>query len=357
MHMMYINEEQLIDNMLEESRLGFPRKPDSAPTFVVDAINLTRIAALTHYQRDYLENGQSTVRQHNPNSNKQRMMIPSQKHRKILKLMCNKQPHPKSGEFVSITNCVDAKSFVAYVRASRPALFKILKFMYTNENKNIQIDSSLISLHELFRHWSCRNHETTLIFPSAGHLLKPFTNRPSFTKKHYVALRKQVPGPLLSLVDYGMERMRKGKPKILPLTIRNLLKLSISLAKADTSIIGNAAAFLKRLTNTCHCPSILTFVFLRICNTVTPCDVRSRSTTRLSTFCNENLPDIVDTPALVVTWNVHVYRMHTSMISSHVYASSFFTCCPRRYTYIDTVKILDQTNVLHHTHTYITGSC
>jgi len=80
-------------------------------------------------------------------------------------------------------------------------------------------------------------------------------------------------------------------------------------------------------------------------------------TTRLSTLCNEKLPDIVDTPALVVTWNVHVYRMYTSVMYSHVYASSFFTCCPRRYTYIDTVKILDQTNVLHHTHKYITGSC
>ena len=85
MHMMYIHEEQLIDNMLEESRLGFPRKPDSAPTFVVDAINLTRIAALTHYQRDYLENGQSLVRQHNPNSNKLCMMIPVPKHWNILK--------------------------------------------------------------------------------------------------------------------------------------------------------------------------------------------------------------------------------------------------------------------------------
>ena len=250
MHMMLINEEQLIDNMLEESRLGVQRKPDSAPTFVVDGINLTRIANLTHYQRDCLENGRSTVRQHNPNSNKKRMMIAPEKYRKFLKMMC--AINPKSGDFVSCTYCQDAQNFVSYLRQSRPALFNFLKFSYTDDRKKIQIHSDLISLHELFRHWSCRNHETTLIFPSAGQLLKPFTNRRSFTEKHYNEFRNQVPGLLLSLVDYGIEQIPKDTPQILPETIRDLLKLSISLAKADTSIIGNVAAFLEQLTNTCH---------------------------------------------------------------------------------------------------------
>jgi len=86
------------------------------------------------------------------------------------------------------------------------------------------------------------------------------------------------------------------------------------------------------------------FILIGLCYTVKGINVRSKLTPRLSSFHGQALPAIVTAPALVVTWSVYIFRMYTYVIYLYVYASSCFACCPRRYTYIDTVKILNHTS-------------
>lgn len=242
MFSMCVNQEQLLDNLLEQSRCGVPRQPDQTPTFVCDAINLTRITQKTFYQRDHLENGELTEHQSNPNGTNKRMMIPSKKHRKILKELC--VLHRSS--FAFIPHDKDAKIFQDYIRDSRPALHALLKFDVVEQKFRLHHD--LLSLRELLRHWTCNNHETQLIPPTTARLLKPLLTKTTFTDEEYNNFIQQSPAPLTSLVDYGIRQQSIAgfSQSVLPTLIRDLLKFSIRLAIADTCVgVGNAAAFLE----------------------------------------------------------------------------------------------------------------
>jgi len=238
-HSKMINQRQKLDNMCAQHTSRATRLPDDQPTYVVDAINLTRVARRTHYQRDQLENGTRIERQTNPNPHKSRVMIPRKSHKLILKSLAT----PIRGVFDFIPYSEEVDEFLHYIRRSRPALNKFLKFVKEGNAKDgsskplrIRLHEKLFSVKDTLLHWAAKNHETHMIFPQVAHLLKPFLAM-SHTSDEYSRLVSKAPRCLSALVLYGSISQPDGT-RTMHCDVQSLLRFSLKLQHKDTSSQG-----------------------------------------------------------------------------------------------------------------------
>jgi len=244
------NQLQVLVNLAEEFRTGTKRCPDVQPTFVVDAINLPRVATMTFYQREHLETGMQTQRQGNPNPLKKRVMISNRHHKAVFKTFCGTSS-AKCFSYIPHDDQVDG--CLDFLQKSRPLFFKMLKFEKKDPDESapkgslfskptIRLQSDLIRLKDLLLHWSSKNHETHLILPQFACLLQPFlskTNR--HTSEDYNLLRAKASKSLTSLVDHGSSLV-EGDTYQMDTDVQKLLRFALRLQIADTTVTGELIA-------------------------------------------------------------------------------------------------------------------
>lgn len=238
-HSKMINQRQKLDNMCAQQISRTTRQPDDQPTYVVDAINLVRVARRTHYQRDHLENGTRTERQTNPNPYKSRVMIPRKSHKLILKSLAT----TSQGLFDFIPYSEEVHIFLQYIRRSRPALNKFLEFEKDGTAKDgssrplqIRLHQKLLPVKDTLLHWAAKNHETQILFPQVAHLLKPFFAM-SHTSDEYSRFVSKAPRCLSALVLYGSIAQPDGT-RSMQCNVQALLRFSLKLQHTDTSSQG-----------------------------------------------------------------------------------------------------------------------
>jgi len=244
-HSKMINQLQILVNLEEEFRTGIKRCPDEQPSFVVDAINLPRVATMTFYQRDHLETGMQTRRQGNPNPLKKRVMIYKRHLKDVFKRFCDTS---KNDNFPYISHDDKVEECLDFLRESRPLFYKILEFDKKNANATpsaaksskplIRLRSSLMRLKDLLLHWCSKNHETHLILPQFACLLQPFLTKDRIhTQKDFNLLQGTAPKALTSLVAYQTMKVEENKFQMNE-NVQNLLRFALRLQIADTTVIG-----------------------------------------------------------------------------------------------------------------------
>ena len=244
------NQLQVLLNLEEEFRTGTKRCPDLQPTFVVDAINLPRVATMTFYQREHLETGMQTQKQGNPNPLKKRVMISNRHHKAVFKTFCDTS---STKQFPYISHDDKVHACLEFLRKSRPPFFKILKFEEREANSSasksslsskpsIRLHADLIHLKDLLLHWSSKNHETHLILPQFAFLLRPFLNKTlGHTSEDYLLLRAKASKSLTSLVDYGSSPGGDNTYRM-DNNVQKLLRFALRLQIADTTVTGELIA-------------------------------------------------------------------------------------------------------------------
>jgi hypothetical protein len=249
-----------------------PRIHASRPVFVCDGTNLTRVAKTTHHQRDWLEPARTTqnVLWYNPNSVQSRKMLPTKRHMLLLQHLCTLSTSNKS-EFEWVTESIKIKvagskkkqsvlvsDLLEYLSDHRQPLHQLLK-METRDSatkrgeKEYQISAKLMPVRALLVHWTCRNHEGQLIFPSVAELLTIMCTPNDdgecvFTGQQFTELKATAPDLLCDLVDwYKQERFQEPHLQVsaaslastvsygLPPECVSLLTLMLQLADADRS--------------------------------------------------------------------------------------------------------------------------
>mmetsp|Transcript_67106 Transcript_67106/g.108800 ORF Transcript_67106/g.108800 Transcript_67106/m.108800 type:complete len:504 (+) Transcript_67106:647-2158(+) len=270
-HSKMINQLQILVNLEHEFRTGIKRCPDEQPSFVVDAINLPRVATMTFYQRDHLETGMQTRRQGNPNPLKKRVMIYKRHLKDVFKRFCDTSNNDKF-PFISyddkVQECLD------FLRDSRPLFYKILEFdkkypdattpsaSKSSKPLKIKLHSKLMSVKDLLLHWCSKNHETHLILPQFACLLQPFLSKDRIhTQKDFNLLQGTAPKTLTSLVAYRTIKVEENKFQMQE-DVQNLLRFALRLQIADTTVIDE------------------------------PCNIRSNFAPRLDTLHGKDLPTI-----------------------------------------------------------------
>mmetsp|Transcript_67105 Transcript_67105/g.108795 ORF Transcript_67105/g.108795 Transcript_67105/m.108795 type:complete len:640 (+) Transcript_67105:1014-2933(+) len=277
-HSKMINQLQILVNLEHEFRTGIKRCPDEQPSFVVDAINLPRVATMTFYQRDHLETGMQTRRQGNPNPLKKRVMIYKRHLKDVFKRFCDTSNNDKF-PFISyddkVQECLD------FLRDSRPLFYKILEFdkkypdattpsaSKSSKPLKIKLHSKLMSVKDLLLHWCSKNHETHLILPQFACLLQPFLSKDRIhTQKDFNLLQGTAPKTLTSLVAYRTIKVEENKFQMQE-DVQNLLRFALRLQIADTTVIDE------------------------------PCNIRSNFAPRLDTLHGKDLPTITTAARLV----------------------------------------------------------
>ena len=284
MHMKHINDMQKINNTVYAYTSGQEEGTKVPyPCFVVDAICLPRIASNTFIQRDWLSAGAVTHRYLNPHGVEKRKMIPNSAHCNALKSICELSHDYHSFKFVPYTE--EISSLLAYVRRSRKALLWLLQLERKTEplsndrlrvGELVRLHSRVIPVRELLLHWSCRNREAQLLFPSVSDMLKHFVDLPvlspvlqksyKYDHTHFLQLRNRAPIPLTALLDLGTYGQSSNH---ISLECIQLLELIMNIANHE------------------------------YCQTSEPCAIRGEHFTRVASLHGQPLPSIVNLPRLV----------------------------------------------------------
>jgi len=311
-HAKMINQLQILVNLEHEFRTGIKRCPDEQPSFVVDAINLPRVATMTFYQRDHLETGMQTRRQGNPNPLKKRVMIYKRHLKDVFKRFCDTSNNDKF-PFISyddkVQECLD------FLRDSRPLFYKILEFdkkypdattpsaSKSSKPLKIRLHSKLMSVKDLLLHWCSKNHETHLILPQFACLLQPFLSKDRIhTQKDFNLLQGTAPKTLTSFVAYRTIKVEENKFQMQE-DVQNLLRFALRLQIADTTVIGehivNCFAWFWPVQWNYFLTGTVCVFFSQVDEA---CNIRSNFAPRLDTLHGKDLPTITTAARLV--WNL-----------------------------------------------------
>ena len=251
------NEKRIVANVAERELTQRPT--NIRPTFVVDALNLTRVAKLTFYQRDHLEAGTQKMRFANPNKLITRKMLSHKIHTTALSLLISRQKDNKNEfEWVSGTSLktrgskgkvvpVEVSAFLNWIQHHRSPLFKFLDAHISTKTEDditwYQLDSRLMAIIDLLDHWTRPNHESHLISPHVAEQLVPFCEHPvdgkyKYTSEHLSGLEQIANSLVLSLVYFGTETDKTSTDtgqasKWLSEVCVNLLTLMLQLAEND----------------------------------------------------------------------------------------------------------------------------
>ena len=280
MHMKYINEMQRVQNAVD-SHVNGSSTEAPFPCFVVDAIYLGRVSSNTFIQRDYLAAGEQTLRYINPYGNDKRKMIPNVLHCKTLKSLCESSADGRTFKWVD--DNPDVRSLKTYVKNHRRALSWLLDLEYKEtvssgaQTKQVRLRAQVLPVKDLILHWSCKNREAQLVFPSVAALLTHFSELPKIDKRRkkmyeydpqaFLQLRNRAPIPLTALLQMGMYGL---PPNHISLQCIDVVDLIITVAKHEYH------------------------------QTAQPCPIRGESYERLKILHGRSLPPVVSSlPRLV----------------------------------------------------------
>jgi hypothetical protein len=250
MHMKHINDIQKINNVVNASTSGNEKGIKAPyPCFVVDAICLPRLARNTFIQRDWLAAGAQTQRYLNPHPVEKRKMIPSSRHCDALKSLCVLSNDYHSFKFVAYNE--EISSMLAYVARSRKPLMWLLRLERKDDplsnsrfqqGELVRLHSRVVCVRELLLHWSCRNREAQLLFPSVSDNLKHFVDLPvrsparkssyQYDPMQFLQLRSRAPIPLTALLELGMHGQSSNHISI---ECIQLLELIMNIANHEYS--------------------------------------------------------------------------------------------------------------------------
>lgn len=281
MHMKYINDVQRVQNAVDGYVNGSSTKAPF-PCFVVDAIYLGRVASNTFLQRDYLAAGAQNERYFNPHGNEKRKMIPNVLHCNALKSLCETSTDGRTFNWVAHNK--DIKSLMKFVLHHRPALSWLLRLEkketlqgVTKTGDLVRLESRVLPVKDLFRHWSCKNREAQLVFPSVIASLSHFVQLPHMDERRqrmyeydpeaFLQLRNRAPIPLTALLQLGTHGL---PPNHISLDCIDVVDLIITVAKHEYRQVSE------------------------------PCPIRGEGTDRLTTLHGSLLPPVViNLPRLV----------------------------------------------------------
>ena len=217
--------------------------------FLCDGTFVACQSDFTFFYRPHLHENGVTTRQINPCPLSERKMIPCRIHQATLgTLITTMTTEP---QYKSVTWHDKHVDLISWITTERTSLMWVLLLEQKDKNNcwhtcdkspsvntEVRLCASVLSLEPLFRHWTCRNHETAVLSGPATRALKVILHSTSVSSEAVSNLTKSSSAPFSYLFDYAMRlEPQPGQGSgIVCAKARELFELMVSLVDADLQL-------------------------------------------------------------------------------------------------------------------------